>query len=123
MINEYEKGYEKLKEILGIENARKTVSAFDTIDENIGKLLLEFVYGNLYQNDTLDIKTRQLCTISALTVMGQYKPHLKTHIDGALNVGVSKAEIIEVILQMIAYAGFPAATTALMTAKSVFESK
>ena len=123
MINEYEKGYEKLKEILGIENARKTVSAFDTIDENIGKLLLEFVYGNLYQNDTLDIKTRQLCTISALTVMGQYKPHLKTHIDGALNVGVSKAEIIEVILQMIAYAGFPAATTALMIAKNVFDNK
>ena len=123
MKNEYEMGYEKLKEILGINNAKKTVSAFDAIDKNIGKLLLEFVYGNLYQNETLDIKTRQLCTISALTVMGQYKPHLKTHIDGALNVGVSKAEIIEVILQMIAYAGFPAATTALMVAKSVFDRK
>ncbi|MDC0074831.1 carboxymuconolactone decarboxylase family protein [Alphaproteobacteria bacterium] len=123
MKNEYEKGYEKLKEILGINNAKKTVSAFDAIDKNIGKLLLEFVYGNLYQNETLDIKTRQLCTISALTVMGQYKPHLKTHIDGALNVGVSKAEIVEVILQMIAYAGFPAATTALMIAKNVFDNK
>ena len=123
MKNEYEMGYEKLKEILGINNAKKTVSAFDAIDKNIGKLLLEFVYGNLYQNETLDIKTRQLCTISALTVMGQYKPHLKTHIDGALNVGVSKAEIVEVILQMIAYAGFPAATTALMIAKNVFDSK
>ena len=118
-----EKGKLKLEKILGEKVAKKTLSNFDDLDPNIGKLLSNFVYGEIYKNDIIDLKTRQLCTIAALTVLGNYKPHLKTHIIGAINVGVSKSEIIEVIIQMIAYAGFPAATTALSIAQDVFKNK
>ena len=43
------------------------------------------------------------------------------HIDAALRCGASREEVIEVIIQMIAYCGFPAATNALMTAQAVFD--
>jgi 4-carboxymuconolactone decarboxylase len=64
---------------------------------------------------------RELCTVAALTVQGFSSPQLKLHIEAAINCGVSRAEIVEIITQMIAYAGFPAATNALLAAKEVFD--
>jgi 4-carboxymuconolactone decarboxylase len=79
-----------------------------------------FPFGELYTRDVVDLKTRELCTIAALTVQGSSLPQLKIHIDAALRVGATRAEIVEIITQMIAYCGFPAATNALMTADAVF---
>ena len=60
--------------------------------------------------------------MAALTVQGFSLPQLKLHIDAALRSGASREEVVEVITQMIAYAGFPAATNALMTAhEAVFQ--
>jgi len=56
-----------------------------------------------------------------LTVQGFSLPELKVHIKGALNTGSNKSEILEIITQMIAYCGFPAATNALLAAQEVFE--
>jgi 4-carboxymuconolactone decarboxylase len=69
----------------------------------------------------LDDRVRELCTVAALTVQGFSSPQLKLHIEAAINCGVTRDEIIEIITQMIAYAGFPAATNALMAAKDVFD--
>jgi 4-carboxymuconolactone decarboxylase len=76
-----------------------------------------------YTRDVLDLKTLELCTVAALTVQGFSLPELKLHIDAALRSGASREEVIEVIIQMIAYVGFPAATNALMTAQAVFEDR
>lgn len=123
MSGKYEAGFRKLEEIVGTKTAEAALKAFDDLDPDIGRYLAEFVYGDLYERPTLDLKTRQLATVAALTALGSYKPHLKTHIDGALNVGASPAEVVEVILQMAAYAGFPAATTGLAAAREVFEKR
>ncbi len=80
-----------------------------------------FPFGELYTRDVLDLKTRELCTVAALTVQGFALSQLKLHADAALRSGASREEVIEVITQMIAYAGFPAATNALMTAQAVFQ--
>ncbi|MDB5591048.1 carboxymuconolactone decarboxylase family protein [Enterovirga sp.] len=79
-----------------------------------------FPFGELYTRDVVDMKTRELCTVAALTVQGFSIPELKIHIDAALRSGASRAEIVEIITQMIAYCGFPAATNALLTAEAVF---
>ena len=89
----------------------------------MARYLVENVYGDILARPALDLKTRQLATIAALTTLGYAKPHLKTHIDGALNAGATPAEIVEIIFQMSAYAGFPAATTAMMAARDVFEKR
>ena len=87
----------------------------------IAKVNVEFPFGELYRRDVLDDKTRELCTVAALTVQGFALPELKVHVKGALNTGSSRAEILEIITQMIAYCGFPAATNALLATKEVFD--
>ena len=82
-----------------------------------------FPFGELYTRDVLDLKTRELCTVAALTVQGFSLPQLKLHVDAALRAGASREEVIEVITQMIAYAVFPAATNALMTAQAAFQDR
>lgn len=121
--DKYEAGFRKLEEIVGTTTAEAALKAFDDLDPDIGRYLAESIYGDLYQRPGVDLKTRQLCTVAALTCMASFKPHLKTHIAGALNVGATRAEVIEVILQMAAYAGFPAATTGLAAAREVFEKR
>ncbi len=121
--DKYEAGFRKLEEIVGTTTAEAALKAFDDLDPDVGRYLAESIYGDLYQRQGVDLKTRQLCTVAALTCMASFKPHLKTHIAGALNVGATQAEVIEVILQMAAYAGFPAATTGLAAAREVFEKR
>ena len=79
----------------------------------------EFALGRVWARPELDLKTRSLCTISALTVMGRLN-HLKTHIRGAIGNGATREEIIEVVLHMTIYGGFPAAWDGLATAREVF---
>ena len=71
----------------------------------------------------MDDKTQELVTLGVLTVLGNTLPQLKLHIGCALHCGASKEEITEVITQMIAYCGFPAATNAIMTAKEVLRKR
>lgn len=71
----------------------------------------------------VDLKTRELATVAALTAMGTAAPQLKVHINGALNVGCSPQEIIEIIFQMSLYAGFPAALNGLFAAKEIFDER
>lgn len=70
--------------------------------------------------DALDLKSREIATVAALTSLGNCIPQLKVHIQGALNVGCQPREIIEIIIQMAVYAGFPAALNAMQAAKEVF---
>jgi 4-carboxymuconolactone decarboxylase len=97
------------------------IAKIESISEEFARVNVEFPYGELYTRTVLDDRVRELCTVAALTVQGFSSPQLKLHIEAAINCGVTRDEIIEIITQMIAYAGFPAATNALMAAKDVFD--
>ena len=71
----------------------------------------------------LDLKSREMINVAALTALGNAEPQLKFHIKGALNVGCSKEEIVEVIIQMAVYAGFPAALNGMQAAGEVFRER
>ncbi len=88
---------------------------------DLARYVVEFPYGDIYNRPGLDLKTRELVTIASITTMGGAATQLKSHIRGALNVGCSKKEIIEVIIQMAVYAGFPRAINGVLAAKEVFE--
>lgn len=113
----------------GIHEIRKQLGPMaDSYIQNIKALSPEFAWVNvtfpfseLYTRDVVDLKTRELCTVAALTVQGFSLPELKIHVGAALRCGASREEIVEIITQMIAYCGFPAATNALLTAKGVFD--
>lgn len=115
----YRKGMEEMRKHLGPE-ADHYVENIREISPEFAKVNVEFPFGELYTRGILDDKTRELCTVAALTVQGFAIPELKIHVKAALNCGASRIEIVEVITQMIAYCGFPGATNALMATKAVF---
>ena len=113
----------------GMEEIRKQLGPMaDNYIKNIKSLAPEFAWVNvtfpfaeLYTRKVIDLKTRELCTVAALPVQGFSLPELKLHINAALRCGASRDEVVEIITQMIAYCGFPAATQAILTAKALFD--
>jgi 4-carboxymuconolactone decarboxylase len=117
---EYQRGMNEIRKQLG-PMADSYIEKIKALAPEFAWVNVTFPFGELYTRDLLDLKTRELCTVAALTVQGFSLPELKVHIHAALRCGASREEVIEVITQMIAYAGFPAATNALMTAQAVFQ--
>ena len=90
---------------------------------DLGRYIIEFGFGDVYSRPGLDLKTRELATVAALTVMGNARPQLEVHLAAALNVGATREEIIETIIQMSLYAGFPAALNAITALRAVLEAR
>lgn len=118
----FESGLKKLQEIDG-KAGEKVIESLASIAPDLAKYTIEFPFGDIYQRPGLDLKSREIATVAALTALGHCLPQLKVHINGALNVGCGPEEIIEVIIQMAVYAGFPAALNAMFIAKEVFEER
>ena len=117
----YERGLAKLHEIDG-EGGVKVVESLAGIAPDFARLLIEFPFGDIYSRPGLDLRSREIAVVAALTAMGNAAPQLRVHIQGALNVGVTRNEVVEVIMQMAVYAGFPAALNGLAAAREVFAS-
>lgn len=117
--NRYERGLAKLREIDG-EIGERVVESLAGIAPDFARYLVEFPFGDIYSRPGLDLRSREIAVVAALTAMGNATPQLKVHIQAALNVGVTREEIVETIMQMAVYAGFPAALNGLMAAKEVF---
>lgn len=115
----YARGWAKLKEIDG-QAGENVIESLQDIAPDFARLLIEFPFGDIYSRPGLDLKVRELAVVAALTAMGNAAPQLKVHIHGARNVGCSRQEIVEVIMQMAVYAGFPAALNGLFAAKEIF---
>lgn len=123
MSNErYERGLAKLKEIDG-QAGENVLDSLKDIAPDFARLLIEFPFGDIYSRPGLDLKSRELAVVAALTALGNASPQLKLHIHGARNVGCSQQEIVEVIMQMAVYAGFPAALNGLFAAKEIFSQE
>jgi 4-carboxymuconolactone decarboxylase len=89
------------------------------ISPDLARLTVEFPYGDVVSRPGLDLRARQIATVAALTALGNAPVQLRAHIDMALNVGCTREEIKEVIIQMAVYAGFPAALNGMAAAKEV----
>lgn len=118
----YERGLAKLKEIDG-QAGEHVLESLEDIAPDFARYLIEFPFGDIYSRQSLDLKSREIAVVAALTALGNAAPQLKVHINGALNVGVSRTEVVETIMQMAVYAGFPAALNGLFAAKEVFAQR
>ena len=118
----YSRGWEKLREIDG-QAGERVVAALADIAPDFAKYLIEFPFGDIYSRPQLDLKSREIGVVAALTALGNAAPQLKVHIHGALNVGCTRDEVVEIIMQMAVYAGFPAALNGLFAAKEVFAER
>jgi 4-carboxymuconolactone decarboxylase len=117
--NRYQRGLQKLAEVDG-NAGEQVIESLKDIAPDLARYVIEFPFGDIYSRPGLDLKSREIATIAALTAMGNAQPQLKVHIHGALNVGCTREEVVEVIIQMAVYAGFPAALNGIFAAKEVF---
>jgi 4-carboxymuconolactone decarboxylase len=103
------------------ENYKDIMAGFEqSALPDLGTLAVEFNYGQIFSRPGLDLKSRLLAAVAGLTALGNTK-QLKFYINGALNVGWTQEEILEAMLQMVIYAGFPVALNTILTvANEVF---
>jgi 4-carboxymuconolactone decarboxylase len=115
----FERGTKKINELM--ENADQGVlKGLGKVAPDLADYVIEFVFGDLYSRSGLDLKTKQMLTVTMLATLGNAKPQLTYHIRCALNIGVTREEIIHIMTHLAGYAGFPAALNGIAAAKEVF---
>ena len=118
----FDKGMEMLRQIDG--NAGESVfESLKDIAPDLGRYIVEFAFGDIYPRAGLTLEEREIVTISSLLTSGGCEAQLRVHINGALNVGLSREKIIEVFIQCIPYVGFPRVLNAVTAAKMVFTER
>ena len=115
----YEKGWESIKRLYG-DVGEEVLKSVRSVSPDLARYTVEFPFGDVYARPGLDLKSREIATIAALVALGNSPRELKAHIRGALNVGCSREEVLEVIIQMAVYAGFPAAINGIEVAGETF---
>lgn len=117
-----ENGQETLAKVDGAAAANVMHSLAD-IAPDVGKYILEFAFSDIYNRPGLDLKQQEMITVTALLIQGDTADQLQVHLNGALNVGLTKTEIVETMIQCIPYIGFPRVLNGLTDARRVFETR
>jgi 4-carboxymuconolactone decarboxylase len=115
----FNRGLRNLAAIDG-EGGQRVIDSLSDIAPDFARLLIEFPFGDIYERPGLSSRDREIATIAALAALGYATPQLKVHIQAGLNVGLTREEVVEILMQMAVYAGFPAALNGLFAAKEVF---
>lgn len=101
------------------------VRSFDDVAPDLGRMIVEHSYGEIFSRDGIDLKTRELTACAALAAVGTHTSlvPLRVHINAALNVGASRDEILETFLNLAAYSGYPAVQQAVLIASEEFAKR
>lgn len=114
----FKRGLEKLYEVDGSTGIGITENLGD-----LGKYIVEFAFGDVYSREGLSLREREIATIAMLTCLGGREPQLNVHIHAGLNVGLTRQEMEEIIIQTVPYAGFPTAINAMNLLKTICVEK
>lgn len=116
----YDKGLAIRREVLGAAYVDNAIKSADDFNRPLQELVTEYCWGAVWGRPGLPKKTRSMLNLAMLTALN--RPHeLKLHVKGALKNGVSRAEIMEVLLQAAIYCGVPAAVDAFRTAREALK--
>ena len=113
MSDRYRRGVDIAERLAASKLAHFVDSGVAEIAPDFARMIIEFAFGDLYSRDVLDLRSRELVAIGALATSGKAGPQLRTHVESAASVGITKAEITEIFMQISLYAGVPASLNAL----------
>lgn len=114
----HDKGLQVRKKVLGAEYVEKAMANADDFSQPFQDLLNEFCWGAIWGRPGLPLKTRSMLNLAMLTALNR-PAELKIHIRGAINNGLTREEIQEVLLHTLAYCGFPATLESFKVAREV----
>ena len=115
----YQRGAARLGDVDGPAGIA-VVEGLATAFPDFARYVVEFPFGDIYSREGLGLRERELATVAALCALGNAAPQLRVHVHAALHVGCAPAEVVEVVMQMAVYAGFPAALNGLAVVREVF---
>ena len=118
----YRRGWKKLQEI-DADAGERAIDALRDVCPDLARYTIEFGFGDVYSRGVLSLKEREIATVAALTALGNAQPQLRVHLHGALNVGCTREDVVEIMIQMAVYAGFPAALNGVVAARDVFAER
>jgi len=118
----YERGLAAMKAVDG-EAGEKVAAALQDIAPDLATYIIDFTFGEIYTRPHLSLRHREIVTIAACVALGTALPQLKVHIHGLLNVGGTEQEVVETVLHLAFYCGFPAALNAIAAAREVFAQR
>src|SRR5229473_2872506 len=121
-VGSFERGLRLFEKMIGPSDARRMRAAWRKLEPDFERYVLTFVAGEIWSRPGLDRRTRSLCTIAALAALGRDNG-LQLNIRMALRNGASRSEIVETLLHLAPYAGFPAAWDALVLAGRIFAER
>ena len=113
MSERYLRGVEIAEQLAADKLDEFLTSQVAELAPDFARMVIEFSLGDLYTRDDLDMRSREIVAISSLASIRDTGPHLRIHIRAAMRLGVTRAEIIEILMQTAVYAGIPAALNAL----------
>ena len=114
-----QRGLAKLNEVDGTQG-EAVMAALADVAPDLARYIIGFTFGEIYHRPALNLRERELITLAALVAQGGCEKQLRVHIHAALNVGLSREEVIEVFMQCIPYLGFPKVLNAVFAAQEVF---
>jgi 4-carboxymuconolactone decarboxylase len=114
------KGAALRQQVFGTPAPGTPKSPTQELAPELGRISDAVLFGQVWSRPGLELAQRSMITIAALTALGR-EVELKAHIRGGLNLGLTREQIVEVILQMAFYAGQPAAHAGFRAAKDVFD--
>ena len=113
MSERYRRGVDIIQQLSSGSLEQFLTSRVAEVAPDFARMAIEFPFGDLYSRGNLAFRDREIAAISALATLGHAGPQLRTHVAAATKLGVSKVEIVEILMQSAVYAGFPAALNAL----------
>ena len=119
-MDKLEKGRIRIKEILG-PTSDQVMAKLSAISSDFANYILEFGYGDIYSRTGLTDKVREVAAVACLIGQGNTGLPLKSHLRGLLNVGHTKHEVLELLIYLMPYVGFPAIVDAMITADGLFK--
>ena len=115
----YERGLEVLSD-LDPDMAGQLREKLGDLAPDLERMVVAFGFGDVYGRPGLGLREREIATVAALTALGTAGRQLRVHLRAALKVGVTREELVEVVMQMAVYAGFPAALNGISAVREVF---
>ena len=122
MSDRYERGEKLLRQVDGDKVADNLIARYEDLAPDFTRYLVEFAFGEIYAREG-DLKHKELIAIASLATMGGCDAQLETHVHGAFNVGLSETEIVEAVMTLIPYIGFPKALNAMSVVKRVVDKR
>jgi len=116
----YDAGINAMEELFS-QDVRNGMEGIKDISPDLWNMIVSFGFGDLYSRNTLSHAQREIITLTSLITQGAFD-QLRVHLQAALNVGLTKEEIIEIILHCTGYVGFPKAVQAMGIAGEIFKN-